>query len=166
MIGYILLVVAILAMSIVVYSWMKSYVPKQALECPDGVSIYVKSFDCETGKLIIKNNGRFSVAGFYIKGTENPEQEIATKDLSEACNGIDGKMVFANSDLMSNPPMNGLNVSLWEEFSECDFSGLDSIYAMEIIPFRYQEQDGKNKQVICSKAKIREAISGGCPAEV
>ena len=164
MIGYILLVAAVLAMSVIVYSWMKTYIPKEPIECPDGVSIYVKNFDCTTGELTIKNNGRFSVAGFFIKGTESEEQEIAIKDLSEAWGFSDGKLVFTYSSLISDPPVNGLEVNSHQTFGEEIFERFDeTIYAMEIIPFRYQEQDGKNMQVICSNAKIREAISGGCP---
>ena len=47
-IGYILLVTVSIAMSILVYQWLKTYVPKEFLECPDGTSILAKeiSYDC------------------------------------------------------------------------------------------------------------------------
>ena len=38
-IGYILLVAIVVTISIFVYQWLKTYVPQDAISCPDGVSL-------------------------------------------------------------------------------------------------------------------------------
>ena len=149
--------------SITVFNYLKTYVPKDTVECSDGVSVYVKEIDCELGKLIIKNNGRFSVAGFLIKGTTDENQKIATKNLCSE----NGEMVFTGSEL-ADPPVNALGVNMQNynpqgdgdlnQSINCDFNG---IYSVEITPFRYDLYDGKPKKVICGKSKIRELIPGG-----
>ena len=87
MIGYVLLVVIAIVMSLIVYQWVKTYIPKGGLECVDGVSVFLKdvTYDCDAGRLdiTIENKGRFNVAGFFIHATTEDEQELATLDLSD-----------------------------------------------------------------------------------
>ena len=41
-IGYVLLIAFAILISAGVYAWLKTYVPREPLNCPDGVSIFVK----------------------------------------------------------------------------------------------------------------------------
>ena len=88
MIGYVLLVAIAIIMSMIVYQFIITYIPREALECPDGVSVFIKEtkYDCtlgaETLEVTIKNNGLFSVAGYFIHATTEVGQELATLDLS------------------------------------------------------------------------------------
>ena len=70
MIGYILLITFVIAISIFVYQWLKTYVPKEGLECPDGVSIYISkaNINPNEGKLTLtlKNTGRFDINGVFV----------------------------------------------------------------------------------------------------
>src|SRR3989344_4241665 len=94
MIGYVLLIVIAIVMSVVVYQWIKTYVPKDAPQCPDGVAIFAKDikYICEddTLKITMRNNGRFDVAGYYLRATKTAEQELATEDLSDFFSSGDG----------------------------------------------------------------------------
>jgi len=83
--GYLLLVSFAIFMSFIVYQGLKIYVPVKAVECPEGVSIFVQSAKCSlsgVGKynleLNIKNNGRYNIAGYYIHASNSSEQEVAT----------------------------------------------------------------------------------------
>ena len=43
-VGYVLLISFGVVMSVIVYSYLKTYTPKDALTCPDGVSIFLKDY--------------------------------------------------------------------------------------------------------------------------
>ncbi len=68
---------------------MKSYVPKDTIDCPDGVSIFITDSSCIENitdntyelRLNIKNNGRFDIGGFFIHATNSSNQTLATIDL-------------------------------------------------------------------------------------
>ena len=66
MIGYVLLVAIAIIMSMIVFQFIRTYVPKDIVDCPDGVSVFIQEteYDCDddTLKVTIKNNGRFNIA--------------------------------------------------------------------------------------------------------
>ena len=75
MIGYVLLVSIVIVMSVFVYNYLRSYVPEENTSCPEEVSLMVQDLNCIDGTLSfkLKNNGRFSVAGFTINGKFDSE---------------------------------------------------------------------------------------------
>ena len=87
MIGYVLLVAIAIIMSMIVFQFIRTYVPKDIVDCPDGVSVFIQEikYDCDADTLdiTIKNNGRFSIAGYFIHATTEEGQELATFDLSD-----------------------------------------------------------------------------------
>src|SRR3989344_5484172 len=90
MIGYILLITFAIVIAGVVYQWLKTYVPKEGLACPDDVSIYVSEYDSPNlGELslTLKNNGQFSIGGIHIYYSTNESEEIAVNDLSKKIKG-------------------------------------------------------------------------------
>jgi len=161
MIGYVLLVTAAVVMGVIVYSWMKTYVPKETIECPDDVSIYIKSYTCANGQFSVSfsNNGKFSIAGYYIRVKNNTEQELASIDLSsKLVEGAEGKK-FASSVLFLGTGENPLQPSdeVTHVFNLADVGG--KIIFVEISPVRYQEIEGQKRFVNCGKSKIEEEIS-------
>ena len=58
MIGYILLITFAVVIAAVVLTWLKTYVPRQGLECPDGVSIYILDSELDRNDLVLtlRNN--------------------------------------------------------------------------------------------------------------
>jgi len=67
-IGYVILISITLAMSLIVYAWLKTYIPSDAPKCSDGVSVFLQNYtyDCSVQNLTVnlKNNGRFDLAGY------------------------------------------------------------------------------------------------------
>lgn len=160
MIGYVLLISFAVFMGVVVYQWMKTFVPRETLECPDGTSLFIKdyTYNCSIKELnlILTNNGRFNIGGYYIHATILPEQELATEDLSEFNSQQDkvGDIVrFSGSN--DNPlKPNDEEMHIFN-LSAASFA---QIYLIEIIPVRWQIEDNKKEIASCGKSKIKEII--------
>ena len=156
-VGYVLLIVFAVIMGGIVYSGLRTYVPTETLECPDGVSLFVQDSNyCNNQlNLTIRNNGRFNVAGYYIFAA-NPGQEVETIDISPYINrsfgGRDWKnaIMFASLDENSfNPGNQTTNV-----FNIPSTKG--TIYSVAIVPARFQEQDNRERFARCANVKIIE----------
>ncbi len=161
-IGYILLISVSIVMSILVYQWLRTYVPTETPQCSDGTSVLIKNvfYDCtsenEELTLTIKNNGRFSVNGFFIHASNKTEEEVAIIDLSI-------KVTTAES-LFGNSVIFGLSENSLAPGKEKTFSFdvreySNKLVKIEIIPTRIQDIEGKTRLVSCSDAKVEESIT-------
>jgi hypothetical protein len=162
MIGYILLISITVAMSVFVYSWVKTYVPKEISACPEGTFISIKELSCSNNpinnnsylSLNLKNNGRFNIAGYFIHATNEKNQELATIDISP--NIIQGGIIFGNSILFTELGNNSMEPN---SENEARFILDYKIYSLEIVPIRFQKEGTKNVLVGCGKSKIKEVIN-------
>ncbi len=73
-VSYSLLIIISIAASVIVYSYLKIYVPKNIPECSDGVSIVVRDYSCKINpdnsanlSLSLGNQGKFSIDAAYIR---------------------------------------------------------------------------------------------------
>lgn len=158
MIGYVLLIVGALVMGGVIYGWLQSYVPQEAIECPPGVSLFIKDVQCDTVggdyklNLSLLNNGRFSVDGYFVKIAINAGQEIATEDISEDIvtggNANAGVITF---------PSRALDPGSTAPLAEYSLS--KEAFMVEVIPMRYETIEGKSRLVSCTDSKISEKVN-------
>lgn len=166
-IEYVLLISLLIVIAILVYFLLKSYVPRQGLDCPDEVSLLVTSSQCDSNQLILnfKNDGNFDIGGYYIHATTSPEQETATFDLSDkivpSTSQISPRGVtFGESGKTENTLIpNGNDVN------EFDLTEVGSIYSLEILPIRWQTKENKNFLVLCTNAISKTTLdceSSGC----
>lgn len=165
-IGYVLLIAISIVMSVVVYQWLKTYVPTESVECDDGTSVFISdvSYDCVSGTLEIttRNNGKFSVNGYYIHVSNNSAEELATIDISS--NLTDGGSVYGTgsisfaSEVCVSDCENSLAPaeSITSEFDVAAYGS--TLVKIEIIPTRVQEIDNRNRLVSCSNAKVEENL--------
>jgi flagellin-like protein len=164
--GYILLVAFAIIMSFIVYQGLKTYVPAQNIECPDGVSIFVKEAECALNadgnydlNLTIKNNGRYNIAGYYIHYTNSSNKTVATKDLVNFLK-VQGTEIYNASNAVlfeastSGNPVN-ISSSKFVEFKNVS----ERIYSLDILPIRFQKEENRLRIVSCGKALAREKIS-------
>ncbi len=157
MIGYVLLIVGAVVMGGVVYGWLQSYVPQETLECPSGVSLFIREVQCTADgggyklNLDVANNGRFAVDGYFVKVAHTEEQEIATTDISE--NLVQGGN--ANAGVVSFP---GRALDPGKNAPIAEYGLSDEIYLIELVPIRYEIIGGKSRLVSCSNAKIKEKV--------
>ena len=170
MIGYVLLISLAVVMGGIVYTWATTYIPKEDVGCDDGTSLILEKANCETilseSKILLnitlKNNGRFSVGGFLIRGTNDTEQTIATFDLS---GGASSYIIGGGQWLMPGTKFPGTTNSFNPGYTSDTIqysiptSAVNAIELIEIIPLRWQEVNGKAKVLSCGDSKIREKIS-------
>lgn len=169
MIGYILLISFGIVLSIIVYSYLKTYVPKEFLECPDGVSIFIEDINCSYDEnndksnitITLQNNGKFNLAGYFIYGTNDSSQDLATTDLSEKVvqgPSSTGPISFANSVIFKFDS----NMNTFKPGNETIhyFTNITSeIIQVEIIPIRYDYSDSTQRIASCGDSKVLEFVS-------
>jgi len=97
-VGYVLLVMIGISMSVLVYQWLKFQVePGDEIKCPDEVSLIIEEieYNClqEGYDLIIdvKNKGFFTFNGYIIRVNDDPGAEIGIYVLDEK---LDKKIRF------------------------------------------------------------------------
>jgi hypothetical protein len=162
-IGYVLLVSFAVVLGVLIYSWMQGMNPGAGvhLECPEEVSIFVKSYNCSEDQLTIDfiNNGRFSIGGYFIRATTSPTQDIATLDISRNIT-IPETRIFPTGIKFGqvSDPKNSLSIGE-NEIEQFDLTGNYPIYSIQITPIRWQEEDNQEHLVTCSEARITEKIT-------
>ena len=155
MIGYVLLIVGAIVIGGLVYGWLKTYVPKEAVECPEGVSIFIQDLSCDSQQteykfdLSITNNGRFAVNGLYVRVAESDEQKIATTDISDKLSS--GGNAQAGVILFTQELEPG-------QTRQMEFNLNERVYLVEATPIRYEIIENQNKLVTCGNAKVKEKI--------
>lgn len=160
MIGYVLLITLAVVMGVITYNMLKTYIPRNAVECPDGVSLFIKNYSCQGTEfnLTLKNNGRFDIAGFLIR-VGNSTEEFATRDLTQDMTKLDSGEFIANSVVIYKVGSNGLTVG-GENTSVFNLAStsLTGIKLIEITPTRFQVQDNKQRFVICTNSILKDAL--------
>ncbi len=161
-IGYVLLITFGIILSVIVFNYLKTYVPSDITACPDGVSIFLKdyNYNCTSKQLnlTLKNNGKFNIEGYFIHGTNSSNETLATINLAKYYG--------------PNPPNLGMNSatavyffiptnkSLTPGYDSFQTFNLDGkVYSIEIIPARFQKEGSTMKFVSCGSAKIREVLT-------
>lgn len=157
MIGYVLLITFAIILGAVVYTWLRSYVPREAIECPDGVSVFIKDIKCESAggdyelTLNLTNNGRFAIDAYYLRVSENPEIEIGTKSLTDIVSGnvqaVSGGIIIIPGQLQPGTD------------AETVVFKTNKAYLAEVTPIRYEIIEGKRRLAICGEAKVKETIN-------
>ncbi|MBI2004394.1 hypothetical protein HYS72_02930 [Candidatus Pacearchaeota archaeon] len=161
MIGYILLITFAIVIAGVVYQWLKTYVPKEGIACPDGVSIYVSdsAYNDISKKLelTLTNNGQFSVGGIYIYYSNSSSQEIAVNDLSKF---VPKPKQLNPGVILGTAGKNSFEPGGEDEVLTFDINGLtdQEIYAVEITPIRWQEEKNRISIVSCANAKTKKIL--------
>jgi len=157
MIGYVLLITFAMIIGAVVYTWLSSYVPREAVECPDGVSVFIQDIKCESSgtdyllTLNLTNNGRFAIDAYYLRVSENPEITIGTTPLTEVVSGnvqsVSGGIIIIPGQLQPGTD------------AETVVFKTEKAYLAEVTPIRYEVIEGKNRMAICGEAKVKETIN-------
>lgn len=170
-IGYVLLIAFAILISAGVYAWLKTYVPREPLNCPDGVSIFVKEagFNSSTGQLIVtvRNNGRFNTAGYFIYVSNNSAQKNPSIEISNYLQEDEQTVKFGNSVLLSLTGDNSFSPGD-ERINVFNLStGMGELFSIRIIPTRFQEEENKKRFVSCGNAGVQQIIGepGMCTSQ-
>lgn len=160
-VGYVLLVTLGIIMAAIVYNYLKTYVPKDMLECPEGASLFIKDYTCNgsTMNITIKNNGRFDLAGYAIHSAETLEQEIATDSLVSNFTGADVEDAIARQGAYILFHGQGTNQFSPGNETTHTFNLTSIPKIIEITPVRYESYEGRTRFASCGNAKIKEEIT-------
>jgi hypothetical protein len=161
-IGYVLLVTFAIVIGVIVYAWMKTYVPQSEVQCPDGTSLFIKdlSYDCNSHLLTINflNNGKYDVGGYFIYATTSRGSQLADVELSSV--NMDNKSTLKPLGVKFGIPVEKNSLLPGdEERDDYNLTNIGTIYSLEILPIRWQTQNRKMFVATCSYAKIRENVS-------
>ncbi|MEM3113242.1 MAG: hypothetical protein QXI33_02350 [Candidatus Pacearchaeota archaeon] len=155
-VSYVLLIVVAVSLSVIVFNFLKSQISGEKIECPDGVSLIINEYACETASskinITFQNKGNFNIDGTYINyanisnGTTLYKLNIsgASNDLSSS-----GFMYFGvhiPSSLRSGERFK-------QEFYYGDHKEIKKI---RLIPFINDEKKGL---LICEKSTLVQDIS-------
>lgn len=161
-IGYVLLIGVSIVMSVLVYNWIRTYVPTEAIECDEGTNIFIRTvkYDCNNSILDItlRNNGKFSINGFFVRVSNRSDEELASIDISSRI--LNGGIVSANSIIFSEFTENAMTPDEPTNLKSVSFnvSGLGQLYKIEIVPIRLQIIEEKKRSVSCNSATAREVL--------
>jgi hypothetical protein len=175
-IGYLLLVAVSITISILVYQWLKTYVPSEALNCPDGTSVYINDYNYKCSlnhdilNVTIQNNGRFSIYGFFVHISNSTKSGgLDTIDISQNIlndsgqvdtNRIYGSAVAYLSLATDNEFNPASSVLLSFNVTKYENSIGTAVNNLEIIPMRLQEDSNNKKRTVsCTNAKVDSVIT-------
>src|SRR5690606_21892199 len=108
--------------------------------------------------LLISNNGRFNLNGYYLHGTSSSDVSLATIDLSQNFNSelSDEGVSIVNAVYFRNQANQSLK--LGEEINHV-FTLSRTVYSLELIPIRFQVEKGSPTIVSCGESKIIQELS-------
>jgi len=164
MIGYVLLISFAIVMSYIVYDYLETLVPKPIPDCPEGVSVYIEDIECNSNDNLIitlRNNGRFSIAGYYIHVSNDSTKNLTNIDLSQSFLNITGSSGrLAVNSIIYIPLLEDINSMAPgdERTSIFNLSSIQQIYSIEIEPLRYKE-DNKIQPASCTDAIFTQRVS-------
>ncbi|MGD9275601.1 MAG: hypothetical protein PVJ67_00340 [Candidatus Pacearchaeota archaeon] len=160
MIGYVLLITFAIIIGVTVFSWMKTYVPREVASCPDETSLFLKDYEynCTSQilELTIINNGKFNVGGYFIYATNSTDQSLATKELSSFNTGdVVGNLVKFIGTENSFKPGDPDEINIFNLSN----SSFGILYSVEIVPARWQVENNRKQIVSCTNAKTKEILN-------
>ncbi|MFH0831541.1 MAG: hypothetical protein V1886_01595 [archaeon] len=144
LIAYVLLISMAIALSILVYNWLRFYVvPSESKACPGGVSLILQEYSCSGGNIniTVRNKGLFNIDGYLIK--------INNKvDSSGKPEGLPVNLLASVSLQSSLNPSDAHSGS----YSYEELYG--RVAEIEIEPFRKQD----NKIIYCDESITRQVV--------
>lgn len=147
LISYVLLISISIALSVLVYNWLRFYVQETELEkCKEGIAIVIQDYECFLANggvdgslnITIKNKGRFNIDGFVLKVNDRAGAKIGLYNFTN-----DGEMMV---------PAQVVNRKF--DFSEVDMntSTLIQITMIEVQPFVLEGSDRTYCEKISSQS--------------
>ena len=167
MIGYILLIVFAVIISVIVYQWLKTYVPKEPLQCSAEISLFIKeaTFNSSNLNVTIKNNGKFNVAGYFIHAKNNSSQELPTIDLSNYLNPLSfsGRQGINLSNFVLFVGLAGEKENPFKPGEQATHifnipASIGNITSIRIVPTIFKKEENRNRFVSCGDSRTEGLV--------
>ena len=180
MIGYVLLVIIAIGLSVAVFAFLKLYVPPGSPECPEEVKLTIEDYSC-TGdgsgnyslEVTFANKGLLRVYGVYIRlgapdrtykplmNTGERLEEDWGGDLFFIGNDVDGKPMngYLNPYNSAKKPSVGVYPSVNYTYGSDDYETgwTGGLRELEIEPIYLGEEDD-NQASVCETAIVKKII--------
>ncbi len=163
MIGYVLLIIIAISLSIAVYSFLVLYLPSEEPKCPKDIKMVVEGVECSPGggsdkrdlKVTVSNRGLFAIRGVFIRvGDKN---RIHKELVNE---GAETQDIHMQGNI-SKGLLPGVHVTLPDEGDNehYEITNYDSskAYEIEIEPFIINEENGH--YVLCAHNLVTKPLS-------
>jgi len=163
-ISYVILVVIALTMSVVVFGFLETQIPKTPETCPGELSLILKNYECQVNNeidLTFQNKGNFKIDGVYVKYSDDSARAstfnlVTDRNIDASSNeithneGYNGFLYFGRGaiPLALNP-----NRDYIHRFSYIAQGALEKI---QIQPFILNDED---ELIICEERTISHTIS-------
>ncbi len=150
-VGYVILILIAITLSLLVYGFMKNLLPKFSQECPPEISLAIEDYVCDVVEkkivLDIKNTGTYNVEGFLIKA-KNKTEGIAIIPLKQVGSIGEEGNVFTEPILKPGEIQNYV-------FNYREHLRIEQI---EIQPFKIIPKQAA--PALCKEAVITQTITG------
>lgn len=152
MVSYVLLVVIAIALSVLVYAFLKNYIPRQNLTCPDEIGLSIRDYNCSINSnsnsvvltLNLENKGRFNVSQVYVRvGLKNRQTRTQINP---------GKTNFPGN--VPLPPAANVTIPYYSTQFYNMINGTADNYSLEIEPVVNTDQG----LAFCNNALISQSI--------
>lgn len=104
LIAYVLLIAMTIALSTLIYAWLKGYVSEPDIEnCPDGVDVTITQANCILNSNLnikVRNMGRYTIDGFIVRFDDKKDSNTG---FYRAFNGYLGEEPLDNEDITLLP---------------------------------------------------------------
>jgi len=155
MVSYVLLIVIGISLAIMVYYWVLPQINmEESPKCPDDTALIIYNYECDSSaykvNITVKNQGKFTIDGFFIRGANETGDVVPGTALIYAGQIEQGRYDFGKS----------LNPGETNKAS-FSYSDLGRLNKLQIEPFRFQEdKKGKEMLVLCKQAGISQEVIG------
>ena len=150
-VAYVLLISITLALSVMVYSWLRFFVGSDEIkECSEDVNIIIRSYECylpgsgKSGRLIVtlKNKGLFTVDGYVLRVHDRPGAKF-------------GVYVFNESGTPMLPGSNHTHIYRFDNPVVVDSAGvqLEDVSLVEVQPFMME-----GGEISCKSYSFQEVV--------
>ena len=102
MVSYVLLIIIAVGLSVLVYSYLKVYVPKDKAQCSQNISLILSDYYCDVAKqslsVNLTNKGLFKIDAYYLRFDKS------TKRIKPLLNNETIRFSHPNGDVFSLLP--------------------------------------------------------------
>ncbi len=152
-VSYVLLVIVAVTMSVIVYSYLSVYVPKEKPECQEDVGLIVKNYSCSALgnqlNITLLNKGFFKIDASYIRISSSG------KEVKDLVNNNSIYFIYEPGNA-AFPPGKTISLSFNEKNSKIKeiLKSSPRKYELEIEPAVIS----KKEIALCNKAIINQQI--------
>ena len=152
-VGYTILIVIAISLSIMVYSFLKLYIPKEKVSCEEDVRLVVQDYVCKGGwlNITIANKGLFKADAAYVRF------EDRDKGFKNQTNPNDFLLYNPDQTLGLDP---GQKYDSSYELKKYGFPTINpnGNYSLELQPAIIGEVEGKKLPIVCENGIITQSI--------